>query len=180
MKRLILSAAIVSTVLATETVTAQEFFGRARSIQSGDTFVADVYGRPWMVRINDITAPAGGPEAKMSRAHLRSLIGGQMVRVNVTGTDSRGRMLASVLRAGDNLDISSAQLAKGLATSGYVIDTPSATSEYAAAKAPRLRQGTTTAAAAPVARTSGSGNVKEDEIKRYLTGIPEVIKPRSQ
>jgi endonuclease YncB( thermonuclease family) len=159
--------------LAAASADAQQFQARVLSVQSGDSFTASVYGRPWRMRLADVVAT----DAKTGRSALASVIGGRTVDVNVQGTDSDGRMIARVSASGT--DVSAAMLGRGAVKSGSpAVAQPNFASEKVAATA-RAAPAKSTVAVATPARTSGSGNIREEEVRDFLKGVPEMAAVRA-
>jgi endonuclease YncB( thermonuclease family) len=94
MKRVI--AVVAACVLALAAF-GKEITGKVTRVSDGDTlWVSDSLGRH-KVRLNRIDAPESDqPYGKESAAHLKSLIGGKVVRVEYTSTDQYGRILGII------------------------------------------------------------------------------------
>jgi endonuclease YncB( thermonuclease family) len=165
MKRALLLSLFVLSPL---TLPAQEFQAKVLSVQSADSFTASVYGRPWRVRLADVVAPS----AKAGAASLRSMIGGKSVTIKVQGTDADGRIIARVNAGGT--DVSNAMLGAGAVTSGNPGAVPSYAAEKAAAAKPASKRAAVVAKAGEK-KTSGSGNIDEEEIRQYLMRTPEFV-----
>jgi endonuclease YncB( thermonuclease family) len=150
---------------------AQQFDAKVLSVQSADSFTASVYGRPWRIRLAEVVA-----KDAQGRNALNSMVGGRMVSVQVVGTDADGRMVAKVSASGT--DVGSALLGKGVVKAGNPIASePSYSAEkLAAAKpAPRAAAVGTSKPDAAAARTSGSGNINDDEIRAFLRRTQDMV-----
>ena len=75
----------------------REIVGKVTRVSDGDTvWVTDSAGKH-KIRLNRIDAPESDqPFGKESTAHLKSLIGGRVVRVEYAGTDQYGRILGII------------------------------------------------------------------------------------
>jgi endonuclease YncB( thermonuclease family) len=167
-----LAIAAAAGCLAAPAVQAQQFDAKVLSVQSADSFTASVYGRPWRVRVAEVTAvdPKG-------RNTLASLVGGKTVSITVVGTDADGRMLGRVSAAGQ--DVGAALVAAGAAKAGApAVAAPSYAAEksVAATKAPPR---VAVAAGPTPPRTSGTGNIKEEEIREFLKRTPDMASVRA-
>jgi hypothetical protein len=156
---------------------AQDFSGRAGYVQSGDTFVVSVYGRPWRVKVDGVTATAPGTTPRAARAALASLVSGRQVSVSQVATENDGRIRARVTVG--NTDIASALLSRGTVISGNV-DSPlaePAMMKTSSRRATRTVKGKGKAGAASAAGTlderQGTGNIRVEEVRNYLGKIQE-------
>lgn len=167
---IIVAAALGS--FAASTADAQQFQARVLSVQSADSFTASVYGRPWRIRLADVVAG----DSKAGRGALSSMIGGRTIDVSVVGTDADGRMIAKVSAGG--VDVSTAMLGRGAVKQGSPAAVqPSYTAEKIEAGR-RAEPAKSTVAATPP-RTSGSGNISEEELRAYLRRVPDMASVRA-
>ena len=92
-----LIVAIVAACVLALAAFGREITGKVTRVSDGDTvWVSDSLGRH-KVRLNRIDAPESDqPFGKESAAHLKSLIGGKVVRVEYTSTDQYGRILGII------------------------------------------------------------------------------------
>jgi hypothetical protein len=170
----ILAVGVMASIFPT--ANAQDFSGRAGYVQSGDTFVVSVYGRPWRVKLEGVTATAPGTTNRAARAALANLVAGKNVQVSQTATENDGRIRANVTVGG--LDVSSALLSRGTVVAGNV-ESPLAEPTMMNASNKRARSakgkgGKIAAEVRPGEERQGSGNIRSEEVRNYLNKVQEV------
>ncbi len=98
-------------------------------VDGGTIWVVDEHNRTRRVKLNGIIAPVGRQKhAKESQAKLTSFINGEVVVVDYTDIDQRGRILGWVKHNGINVNI--AMIREGCARHDRLVNKP----EFAAAE----------------------------------------------